>query len=95
VLPEVAGVAAKLDATPPELIVDAVFPPGAASTDLFIYAGDAFVPAAKPLGPIDGGKQRFAITFATPSEAAAIKGKSLALTLVSDQGSTETTWTAE
>ena len=44
--------------------------------------------------PVDG-KQRFAVTFASPSEAAAIKGKTLRLTLVSDQGSTETMWKAE
>ena len=50
---------------------------------------------SKPLGPLDGGKQRFAVSFATPSEAAAVKGKTLALTLVSDQGSTETMWTAQ
>lgn len=94
-LPELAGVEAKLEANPPELIVDTVFPPGATGTDLFIDAGDVFIPASKPLGPLDGGKQRFAITFATPSEASVVKGKSLAMTLVSDQGSTETMWTAQ
>ena len=94
-LPELAGVEANLDANPPQLFVDAVFPPGATGTDLFIDAGDVFIPASKPLGPFDGGKQRFAITFATPSEASAVKGKSLAMTLVSDQGSTETMWKAE
>lgn len=95
VLPELSFVEAKLAATPPELLVDTVFPPGATGTALFIYAGNVFIPASKPLGPLDGGKQRFAIVFATPSEAAAVKGKTLALTLVSDQGSTETMWKAE
>jgi DsbC/DsbD-like thiol-disulfide interchange protein len=94
-LPLVSGVEAKLDGKSPELLVDAVFPPNAAGTDLFIEAGDVFIPASKALGPLDGGKQRFAITFGTPAEASAIKGKTLALTLVSDQGSTETMWTAE
>lgn len=94
-LPQVNQVEAKLDETPPELLIDANFPPGATGTDLFIYAGDIFIPAAKPLTPFDGGKQRFAITLVTPAEVAAIKGKTLALTLVSDQGSTETMWTAE
>ncbi len=94
-LPEVSGVEAKLDADPPELLVDAVFPPGATSTGLFIDAGEVFIPASKPLGPLDGGKQRFAITFATAAEASALKGQSLAMTLVSDQGSTETIWKAE
>ena len=47
-------------------------------------------PVPKPLGPLADGKQRFAVNFVSPAEAAAIKGKTLALTLVSDQGSTET-----
>jgi DsbC/DsbD-like thiol-disulfide interchange protein len=94
-LPQVSGVEAKLTADPPELLVDAAFPPGATSTGLFIDGGDVFIPASKPLGPLDGGKQRFAIIFASPAEASAVKGKSLALTLVSDQGSTETIWKVE
>jgi suppressor for copper-sensitivity B len=95
VLPEVSGVEAKLDSDAPELVVDAVFPPGATGNDLFVYAGDVFVPVPRPLGPVADGKQRFAVTFATPSEAAAVKGKTLALTLVSDQGSTDTMWKAQ
>jgi DsbC/DsbD-like thiol-disulfide interchange protein len=94
-LPEIIGVNAKLDGEAPELVVDASFPPGATGTDLFIDAGDVFVPVPSPLGPIADGKQRFAVTFASPKEAAALKGKTLALTLVSDQGSTETKWKAE
>lgn len=90
VLPSVGGIEAKLDADKPEILVDAVFPPGATATDLFIDGGDVFVPVPAPLGPIDGGKQRFAVTFASPADAAALKGKSLMLILVSDQGSTET-----
>jgi len=94
VLPEVRGVEANLDGKNPSLVVDAVFPPGATGTDLFIDGGDVFVPVPKP-GLLADGRQRFAISFASPSEAAAIKGKTLALTLVSDQGSTETAWKAE
>ncbi len=94
VLPEVSGVEADLDGKSPSLFVDAVFPPGATGTDLFIDGGDVFVPVPEP-GPLTDGKQRFAVSFASPAEAAAIKGKTLALTLVSDQGSTETAWKAE
>jgi DsbC/DsbD-like thiol-disulfide interchange protein len=94
-LPSVEGVEAKLDGDMPELIVDAVFPPNVTATDLFIDGGDVYVPAPKPLGaPVDG-RQRFAVTFASPAEAAAVKGKTLSLTLVSDQGSTETMWTVD
>ena len=94
-LPSVGGVEAKLDGENPGLVVDAVFPPGATGTDLLIDGGDVFVPLPAPLGAPDDGKQRFAVTFASPSEAAAIRGKTLRLTLVSDQGSTETMWTAQ
>ena len=88
-------VEAKLDAKKPELAIDVAFPPGATGTDLFIDGGDVFVPAPAPLGPIADGKQRFEVTFVSAAEAAALKGKTLALVVVSDQGSTETTWEAE
>ena len=94
-LPQVSGVDAKLDAEKPELVVNAVFPAGATGTDLLIDGGDVFVPVPKPLGPVADGKQSFAVTFASPAEAAALKGKTLALTLISDQGSTETAWPVE
>ena len=50
-LPQVSGVEAKLAADPPELLVDAVFPPGATSTGLFIDGGrrvHSRVEAARP-----------------------------------------------
>jgi len=94
-LPEVASVEAKLDGDAPQLVVDAVFPQGATGIDLFIDGGDAYVPVPKPLGAAQDGKQRFAVAFVSAEEAAAIKGKTLRLTLVSDQGSTETMWKAE
>jgi DsbC/DsbD-like thiol-disulfide interchange protein len=95
VLPEVSQVEASFDGEAPRLIVTASFPPGATATDLFIDAGDVFVPLPKALGPPEGGKQRFAVNFVSASEAAALKGKPLALTLVSDQGATATIWTVE
>jgi DsbC/DsbD-like thiol-disulfide interchange protein len=94
-LPEVAGVEAKLEGDAPQLVVDTVFPQDATGIDLFIDGGDAYVPVPKPLGAAQDGKQRFAVTFISAEEAAAIKGKTLHLTLVSDQGSTETVWKAE
>jgi DsbC/DsbD-like thiol-disulfide interchange protein len=95
VLPSVSNVEAKLDAAKPELVIDAVFPQGATGTDLFIDGGDAFVPVPMPLGPVTNGMQRFGVTFVSPAEAAALKGRTLALILVSDQGSSETAWKME
>jgi DsbC/DsbD-like thiol-disulfide interchange protein len=94
-VPRVEGVTANLDGPKPEILVDALFAPDATGTDLFIEAGETFVPVPMPLAPLADGKQRFAVTFATPAEVAAIKGKPLTLTLVSDRGSTETSWTVE
>ena len=94
-MPRVEGVIANLDGPKPELLVDALFAPDATGTDLFIEAGETFVPVPMPLAPLAGGKQRFAVTFASPAEAAAIKDKPLTLTLASDEGSSETVWKAE
>jgi DsbC/DsbD-like thiol-disulfide interchange protein len=95
VLPEVSGVDAKLDGEAPKLIVNAVFPADAKATDLLIDGGDVFVPVPKPLGPLVDGKQSFVVAFSSPSEAAALKGKTLALTLISDRGSTDASWKVE
>jgi DsbC/DsbD-like thiol-disulfide interchange protein len=94
-LPSESKVDAKLDAEKPQLIIDAVFPPGATATYLVIDGGEVFVPVPKPLGRPADGKQSFAVTFVSPAEAAAIKCKTLALILSSDLGSTETEWKAE
>jgi DsbC/DsbD-like thiol-disulfide interchange protein len=94
-LPAVENVTAELDAPKPKIMIDAVFPKGARETDLFINGEETYVPVPKPDGPLADGKQRFTVSFGSAAEAAALKGKSLTLTLVSDLGSTETTWTAK
>jgi DsbC/DsbD-like thiol-disulfide interchange protein len=94
-LPRIETVTANLDGATPSLLIDALFPPDATGTDLFIDGGETFVPVPKPVGPLAGGKQRFAVVFASPEEAASVKGKSLTLTLVADGGSSETVWTAK
>jgi DsbC/DsbD-like thiol-disulfide interchange protein len=95
-LPSLGGVETKLDGAKPELIIDATFPVGATGTDLFAEAdGSAFVPVPKPMGPVEGGKQRFLLSFASPAEMAALKGKALTLTIVSDEGAREASWTLD
>ena len=93
-LPRIEAVIANLDGSQPELLVDVLFAPNATGTDLFIDGSETFVPVPEPLGPLANGKQRFAVTFGSPKEAAAVKGKTLTLTLVSGEGSSETAWTA-
>lgn len=94
-LPRVETVNAVFDGAEPRLVVDALFAVGAKGTDLFIESEDVVIPVPKPLGAVAGGKQSFTVEFAFPADAAAIRGKPLSLTLVSDQSSSETVWTAE
>ncbi|HUW73867.1 MAG TPA: protein-disulfide reductase DsbD domain-containing protein [Methyloceanibacter sp.] len=94
-LPRIAKVVQQLDGETPGLEVEALFPEGATGTDLFIASPEVLVPVPKALGPLQDGKQRFVVAFLAPAEAAAIKGKPLTLTLISNQGSTDTTWTAK
>jgi DsbC/DsbD-like thiol-disulfide interchange protein len=92
-LPRLETVTATLDGPAPALEVEAMFPDGATGTDLFVASPDVLVPVPKALGPLQDGKQRFAIAFATPEEAAAVKGKPLTFTLVSDEGASDMTRT--
>lgn len=94
-LPRVGNIDAKLGGPEPHLKVDVLFDAKATGTDLFISAAKVFVPVPKPLGLVAEGKQSFEVSFGSAKEAEALKGKSLTLTLVSDQGSSETAWTAE
>ena len=95
-LPALGGIESKLDGAKPDLTIEVNFSEGATGTDLFIEAADGtFVPVPKPLGPVQDGKQRFVVSFASPAEAAAIRGKPLTLTLVSDEGAREASFTVE
>jgi DsbC/DsbD-like thiol-disulfide interchange protein len=95
-LPALGGVETNLDDAKPQLIIHANFADGATGTDLFVEAPDgAFVPVPKPLGQVEAGKQRFVVSFSSAAEAAAIKGKPLTLTLVSDGGAREASWTLD
>jgi DsbC/DsbD-like thiol-disulfide interchange protein len=94
-LPRIGEIEATLHGPKPALVIDALFPSGASMTDLFLEAGDTFVPVPKPADQPKDGKQRFVVDFSSEAEASAIKGKPLTLTLVSDLGSTETVWTAK
>ena len=94
-LPRIARITTELDGPAPGLDIEALFPVGASGTDLFVDNPDVLVPVPKALGPLTDGKQRFGVAFMSSSEVAAIKGKPLTFTLVSNEGSTETTWKTE
>jgi DsbC/DsbD-like thiol-disulfide interchange protein len=94
-LPAIGTTEAKLDGDRPELVIEALFPPGAIATDLFVEAPNAFVPVPKPKAELELGKQSFIVHFNSKAEAEAIKGKPLTLTLVWDEGGRQTTWTVD
>lgn len=94
-LPRLGNISAKLAGDAPELEIEALFPEGANGTDVFLDNPQVLVPVPKALGPLEDGKQRFTVALTTPKEAEELKGKTLTVTLVSDSGATETTWTAE
>ena len=94
-LPRLEAVKATLDGPAPGLEIDALFADGATATDLFVASPELLVPVPKALGPLKAGKQRFAVAFASAEEAAAVKGKPLTFTLVSNEGASDTVRTEE
>ena len=93
-LPRVMKISGGLDGDAPELKIEVEFPEGATGTDVFVDNPKALVPVTKALGPLEDGRQRFAIAFPVIEEAAALKGKPLTITVVAEDGASETTWTA-
>jgi DsbC/DsbD-like thiol-disulfide interchange protein len=104
--PRVMRAAAFLEGGAPHLTIVARFPQGDRGADLFIEAPDGlYVPMAKRLPDIgEGGEPRpeadsgsglvrFEVDLARGGNAHEFSGKTLRLTLVSDAGASETTWT--
>jgi DsbC/DsbD-like thiol-disulfide interchange protein len=94
-LPAITNLKAELDGPSPKLVIEAEFPAGAQGADLFIEAGESYVPVPKLEGPLDNGKQRFVVAFSSPEEAAKIKGQTLHFSLVTDKGGREASWTVQ
>lgn len=92
-LPRLETVTANLEGPVPGLHVEALFAERATGTDLFVASSDVLIPVPKAVGPLEDGKQRFVVAFATPEEAEAVKGKPLTFTLVSSEGASNTTRT--
>jgi DsbC/DsbD-like thiol-disulfide interchange protein len=101
--PRLKGATAILEGDAPRLTIEASFPRGSASADIFIEAPEGlYVPMPTRLpdarsGTTDltadaaDGLVRFQVDL--KGSAQDLKGKTLRLTLVSDAGATETTWT--
>ena len=100
--PQLKRATAALEGTAPRLTIDALFPGGTDSADLFIEAPDGlYVPLPKrvpnverrPEADAGDGMVRFEVDLSRGGNARELKGKTLTLTLVSSAGATEATWT--
>lgn len=81
---------AELTGSKPTLAFDVAFPGGAAGADLFVEAPEGlWVPLARKAGEA-AGAVRFEIDLTDGADIEALRGKVLAVTLVSDAGQSET-----
>ncbi|KAB2913857.1 MAG: hypothetical protein F9K29_15790 [Hyphomicrobiaceae bacterium] len=91
--PDFKRVMATLDGSEARLVVEAAFPGGSNGAQLFVEAPDGlFVPMPTRTEQPDG-VVRFASDLARGGNAKEFKGKVLTLTLVSESGATEMSWT--
>lgn len=92
--PKLGLAKADLGGKKPRLVLEAVFPASAASGDMFIEAPDGiYLPLPKRVAHQDD-KVRFEIDL-TEAEPDALRGKTLLVTMVSDAGQSEASWTIE
>lgn len=95
--PVLVSAGATLDGASPKITIEATFPGGGAGADAFIEAPDGlFLPLPVRMGEIDStGKAVFEASLAVDVDLAALKGKPVTVTLVSDTGASFSTFVAE
>jgi DsbC/DsbD-like thiol-disulfide interchange protein len=92
--PELVRVTPSLGDAAPHLTIEARFPIGDPSADVFVEAPEGlYVPQPKRLPDGADGTLRFRIDLVRGGNAHDLEGKTLTLTLVGDAGATEATWT--
>jgi len=92
--PEIRHVAARLDGSSPRISIEARVPQGVRGADVFVEAPDGlYVPLPKRLPDVADGTLRFEVDLSRGGNARELRAKTLTLTLVSDVGATEATWT--
>ena len=89
--PALKSFKAALAGDKPSLAFDVAFPGGTGGADLFVEAPEGlWVPLARKAGESAGDIVRFEIDLTDGADIEALKGKALAVTLVSDAGQSET-----
>lgn len=85
--------AAELAGPKPRLVLEAEFPAGAEHTDAFVEApGGLYVPLPKKIADDGNGLVTFEVDLGRDVDLAALKGKPLTATIVSDKGQSEATF---
>ena len=93
--PELISKAARLDGDRPRLILEARFPEGASSGDMFIEVLEGgFVPLPVKT-QTRGDTARFEADLTQGAEPDELRGKTLRITMVSDAGQSEALWKLE
>lgn len=94
--PFVTSAKAELTGDKPRIIINASFPAGTRGADLFAEAPDGlWLPLPKKSGEGPANAVRFEIDLNDGADVAELKGKTLRLTLVSDNGLAVTTFKVE
>ncbi|ODA67241.1 hypothetical protein A7A08_01988 [Methyloligella halotolerans] len=94
-LPDIANIEKRFDKLEPELVIDIRYPDGAERTDLFLDAGEDYIPPAMAEGEGKDGTKRYVVTFRDKDEVNDLKGEVLTFTMVSDRGAREAKRTLE
>jgi DsbC/DsbD-like thiol-disulfide interchange protein len=88
--PVLRSVHAELSGAKPRIVLKAEFPDGAQHADIFVEAPqDAYVPLPKKVSEDGAGEATFEVDLSDGVDLAALKGKTLTATLVSDKGQSE------
>jgi DsbC/DsbD-like thiol-disulfide interchange protein len=95
--PVLVKVASVLDGTTPKITIEARFPKGAAAADAFLEAPDGlFLPLPELIGGVDAaGVATFEASLGKDVDLAALKGKPVTVTLVSETGASFATFIAQ
>ena len=83
----------ELSGAKPRLLLETQFPGGAGHADAFVEAPDGlYVPLPKKIADDGKGAVTFEIDLSKDADVAALKGKQLTATIVSDKGQSEATF---
>ena len=84
---------AELSGDKPRLLLETEFPGGTGHADVFVEAPDGlFVPLPKKIADDGKGAITFEVDLSKDADVAALKGKQLTATMVSDKGQSEATF---